>query len=122
MGITEPSVNFKNNKVLALFTEVSHQYDKHQWIQTSYSNQLLGVLKNRGGTMTTLSGRWIPRKIGSGSDSKGRWSHITILGKNRRKITIVTAYRVCQQNNSRTCTISEQQRNDFIQEGEMGLV
>ena len=67
------------------------------------------------------SGRWVTRKTKSGADSKGRWSYTTLKGKNNRKVTFITAYRVCQQKSIGTCTISEQQQNDFISEGEFGV-
>ena len=89
--------------------------------KTSCSNQLLHSKKKQGGTVTMASGRWIPRKVKSGADSKGRWSYITLKGKGTRKVTFITAYRVCQQKSIGTCTISKQQQNDFIESGEFGV-
>ena len=121
MGLTELGINFKNPTINSSFIETSKKYDKHRLIQSSCSNQLLHSKKKRGGTITMASGRWIPRKIKSGADSKGRWSYVTLKGKGTRKVTFITAYRVCQQKSIGTCTISEQQQNDFIETGEFGV-
>eukprot|EP00957_Ditylum_brightwellii_P177657 13532161-Ditylum_brightwellii.AAC.1 len=37
------------------------------------------------------------RKVhASGADQFGQWSYVTLSGKNKRKVTVVTAYRVCK--------------------------
>eukprot|EP00957_Ditylum_brightwellii_P066715 5062549-Ditylum_brightwellii.AAC.1 len=37
------------------------------------------------------------RKVhNSGADQFGRWSFITLAGRHKRKVTVVTAYRVCK--------------------------
>jgi hypothetical protein len=47
--------------------------------------------------MTILSGRFAGCKKRISADKKGRWSSITLVGKKGRYITLITAYRVCQQ-------------------------
>jgi hypothetical protein len=74
-------------------------------------------MKKKGGTMTVMSGRWSGRKREINSDSKGRWSSVTLQGKKGRLVTIITAYRVCQQKGGEGCTIYHQQQMDFEVEG-----
>ena len=68
-----------------------------------------------GGTATITSGRWSSQsthhhhqtttpaarstrtKIPADPDGKGRWSALTINGRGGRKVTLITAYRVCDQ-------------------------
>jgi hypothetical protein len=81
LGITEPNINFKNKSVLTNLYEIMKRHDRHMQLSTSSSNQLLSSIKKMGRTMTVLDGRWAGRKVNTFSDSKGRWSAITIKGK-----------------------------------------
>jgi len=47
-----------------------------------------------GGTATIVNGRWTGRATAKYTDPLGRWSSITIAGKNR-KVTFITAYQCC---------------------------
>ena len=70
----------------------------------------------RGGLLTWTIGNWLGRIIDSGSDKLGRWTYVTMTGKNNRKLTIYTLYQVCdQKHHSGNCTIYLQQQNDLIQ-------
>ena len=70
----------------------------------------------RGGMITMTRGNWPGRIIDSGTEKLGRWTYITLTGKNNRKLTIYTLYRVCdQKHGSGDCTIYLQQQNDLIQ-------
>ena len=51
-----------------------------------------------GGTITGVSGKLKGRIDKYGSDELWRWSWITLEGKKDKKITIITAYRVCPGN------------------------
>eukprot|EP00957_Ditylum_brightwellii_P073741 5604003-Ditylum_brightwellii.AAC.1 len=48
-----------------------------------------------GGTATLITSKSVQRVSNSSSDSLRRWSYVTMKGKNGRKITMVTTYRVC---------------------------
>jgi hypothetical protein len=53
-----------------------------------------------GGTLTTTTGKWTTRCIGnplSNPSGMGRWSGLSYLGKNERRLTIMTAYRSPRQ-------------------------
>lgn len=51
-----------------------------------------------GGTCTGVTGKWTGRIAEQGMDSHrlGRWSHVTITGKNGRKVLITTVYQACK--------------------------
>ena len=51
-----------------------------------------------GGTLTGINSKLIRRVHSQGDDPIGRWSCIALQGSQQRKITIITAYRVCAGN------------------------
>jgi hypothetical protein len=118
LGITKPNINFRNKKVKSTIMDIGKSFEHNIQISTSCSNQLNNTIKKKGGTMTVLSGRWAGRKDNINSDSKGRWSSMTLQGKQEKYITFITAYRVCQQKGGKGCTIYHQQQLDFEVEGQ----
>jgi hypothetical protein len=117
LGITEPNINFKNQHIVNKLYNTAKAFEQNMQISLSCSNQLNKTKKKKGGMMTILSGRWAGRKKNFFSDKKGRWSGITLVGKKGRYISIITAYRVCQQKGGVGCTISHQQQLDIEEEG-----
>jgi exonuclease III len=117
LGLTEPNINFNNKRTLYHLKDLAKKTDKHLQISTSCSNQLNFTEKKMGGTMSILAGRWAGRKDSIGQDSKGRWSSITLTGKQNRNITLITAYHVCQQKGGEGGTVFHQQQLDFEEEG-----
>jgi hypothetical protein len=63
MGITEPNINFNNNKVMPSLYEKMKALDRHMQATVSCSNQLNSSKKKRGGTATILNGKWAKRKV-----------------------------------------------------------
>ena len=69
-----------------------------------------------GGTLTVYDGNWSGR-ITRGIDTHklGRWSYITITGRNFTYLTIITAYRCCKgQNQSNTGMASSYRQQETI--------
>eukprot|EP00957_Ditylum_brightwellii_P025314 1915590-Ditylum_brightwellii.AAC.1 len=60
-----------------------------------------------GGTAPLVTNKWISYICNSGKDTLGRWSYITLKGKSGWRVTIVSAYYVCDNNvaqaGSQTC-------------------
>jgi hypothetical protein len=55
-----------------------------------------------GETMTIATDNYVGRVVETGSDIEmGRWSYQRLLGKNGRKIIVVSVYQVCNQNANR---------------------
>jgi hypothetical protein len=121
LGLTEPNINFKNKDILNRLYEKMKLHDRHMQLSTSCSNQLRTSIKKMGGTMMVLDGKWAGRKDSTFSDKKGRWSAITLTGKRNKKVTFLTAYRVCAQKGGLGSTIYHQQQIDFEEEGQTNV-
>jgi hypothetical protein len=63
----------------------------------------------------------VHRIIASGCDETGcgRWSQITYAAKENKKITIISAYRVCKQTNPGDITASKQQHVIMYEDEEL---
>jgi hypothetical protein len=118
LGVVEPNINFHNSAVLLQLKDIAKAQDRAIQIATSCSNQLNSSVKKMGGTMTIMAGRWACRKQKVQNDSKGRWSMITLIGANNRLVTIITAYRVCQQKGGEGGTVFHQQQLDFEEDNQ----
>jgi hypothetical protein len=66
---------------------------------------------NPGGNLTAAVDNWSHRVVKTGIDNTGcrRWSYITLSLREDKFITLVSAYRVCDQKNSGNTTASAQQ-------------
>ena len=67
-----------------------------------------------------MTRKWVGSVVNSGEDDtkQGRWSFLTLEGKNGRKFTIITAYRVCKGNHKGTKTAYQQQ---WVLQREVGI-
>jgi len=67
-------------------------------IATSTSAEDASEWHKPGGTITMALNNWTNRVIKKGSDSTlGRWSFIELVGKHDKRLIVVSAYRVCNQ-------------------------
>eukprot|EP00957_Ditylum_brightwellii_P110532 8431299-Ditylum_brightwellii.AAC.1 len=48
-----------------------------------------------GGTATFITDKWMRQVYNSGQDKLGRWSYIMKKGKKNWKVTVISAYQVC---------------------------
>ena len=108
LDVTKPEVRYN-------LTEKAKRLDRSSNLIMAGSNTTThDCVAKRGGLLTWTRGNWSGRIIKKGKDSIGRWTYITMAGKNNRKITIYTIYRVCEQKHSSgDCTIYMQQQNDL---------
>jgi hypothetical protein len=90
----ETNLNWGLPKSHSAFTSIT----RSTWRHSSYITSHLQY--QPGGTLTLLTDNWSARIIEKGQDpfGMGRWSYATMKGQGSVNITIVTAYRVCQQN------------------------
>ena len=74
-----------------------------KWV-TASSGELTGDDYQPGGVGLLVGGNWSGRICEEGADPSGlgRWSYATLQGKKNTKVTIVTAYQVCEDNISTT--------------------
>jgi len=84
----------------------------------SSSDDPSGTDKQPGGTLTAAGGSHVGRILESGEDSNGlgRWSWITLEGKNTN-LYVATAYRVQQENLEGTKTSFAQQKKLLRKKG-----
>jgi hypothetical protein len=76
-----------------------HQTWQFSSLSTSQASERFSSYYQPGGSLTAIVDRRTPKVLEKGEDpyGLGRWSYITLRGKNSMKITIITAYRVNQK-------------------------
>jgi hypothetical protein len=73
-----------------------------------------------GGTLTTTTGKWTTRCVGqpiTDNSGMGRWSGLSFLGKNGRRLSILTAYRSPRQQSKGGFGFYDQQHALLIASG-----
>eukprot|EP00957_Ditylum_brightwellii_P018584 1396537-Ditylum_brightwellii.AAC.1 len=82
-----------------VYSDVKNKLRKvwhHNKITTSNCPEQTKSRYQPDGTATLITNR-VARKVhASGADQFEQWSFITLAGRNKRKVTIVTVYRVCK--------------------------
>eukprot|EP00957_Ditylum_brightwellii_P186575 14205268-Ditylum_brightwellii.AAC.1 len=82
-----------------VYTNVKKKLRKvwhHNKITTSNCPKRTKSKYQPGGTATLITNQVTQKVHDSGADQFGQWSFITLTGRNKRKVTIVTVYRVCK--------------------------
>jgi hypothetical protein len=94
LGMQETNINWGHK----LAHTILHNAAKKTWEHYSYSVSHTED-KFMTGTATILANKWISRIVDKGTDpfGLGRWNYITLRGKNGKRVTLITAYRVCVQ-------------------------
>eukprot|EP00957_Ditylum_brightwellii_P133448 10174400-Ditylum_brightwellii.AAC.1 len=70
-------------------------WSKNKLITSNY-REGTESLYQPGGTVTVVLDRWVSMVNDSGKDTAGRWSWATYGGPQTRQITVISAYRVCE--------------------------
>jgi hypothetical protein len=103
----ETNKNWKRVGVYGAVKKVFSNVWRKNKLVTSSSGERTSTAYQPGGTASAVFDKWVSQVCASGSDSLGRWSYLTLKGKQSRKITIISAYRVCvnslDQAGSATC-------------------
>jgi hypothetical protein len=95
-SIYEVNRNFEVNSVLESFH--SHLRGASTHYKGIVSSIKMGNTSDYqpGGTAVLVRNQWATRYLSSGSDILGRWSWITLTGKGTKKVSFISAYRVCE--------------------------
>ena len=93
--MTETNTNWNIPGVYEDIKRKLNKVWKRNKLTTSNSYERTKTKYQPGGTATLITSKSVQRISNAGSDHLGRWSYVTLKGKNGRKITLVTAYRVC---------------------------
>jgi hypothetical protein len=74
-----------------------------------------------GGTICGALGQMVHNVVDSGRDDNGcgRWSYLTYVAKEGKKVAIVSAYRVCKQTNPGDLTSSKEQLGIMYEDEEL---
>jgi len=99
MCFQETNLRWDNNNHTRV-TQLFRKSLQNVKISVSSSNEPSAKEYQPGGTFTATCGQLTSRVILTGSDASGlgRWSYITMRLSNDRKLTILSGYRVCDQN------------------------
>eukprot|EP00957_Ditylum_brightwellii_P144647 11019215-Ditylum_brightwellii.AAC.1 len=65
-------------------------------LETSNSPERTMTEYQPGGSATLITDKWASNIYNSSKDKLGRWSYVTIKGKRNSRVTVVSAYQVCE--------------------------
>ena len=100
LALQETNIDWTRELTHGASRALRHKSSKAVHLSTSTSAEPTSMTNHkRGGTALALFGKWTSRLAASGSDSSGlgRWSYFTMHGRNGKKVTVVSAYRPCQE-------------------------
>lgn len=101
--LAETQVAWENHVVRNNVVSELRRLDAHAGLVGSSSCAACCDVYKPGGTATVFDGNWAGRITKETDNSKlGRWSCITIAGRNDTNLTIITAYRCCKGQTERS--------------------
>jgi hypothetical protein len=104
LGMAETNTDWQTRDTKSSTTSILKRYGKKTSFSFSSSNHRHQIDNKHtkyqlGGTMMVVKNPWSARCTTSHDQSgMGRWSSATLSGKENRKVTILTIYRVCKGN------------------------
>jgi hypothetical protein len=101
-AFTEPNLQW-DGTLLKFARDLQQRFFTHGQLVTSESNLQFPSSFKPGGTCIGINGKWSTRVTDRGVDpsGQGRWSYITLSGRNSLDIMFISAYRVCQKAGSK---------------------
>jgi hypothetical protein len=99
-----------------LLQQTAHRTFPHHVLQTSTSSIPADKFYKPGGTMLLAQGDVVGRIKARGSDSLGRWSWLKMIGRNKRLITVISAYQVCIRPTYATGTTAYHQQESLLRQ------
>eukprot|EP00957_Ditylum_brightwellii_P101223 7713766-Ditylum_brightwellii.AAC.1 len=91
----ETNRNWKQVEVYNAIKKVFSKAWRKNKLITSNSPEQTPTAYHPGGTASVVFDKWVSQVCNSGSDTLGQWSYTTLNRKQGRKVTIISAYRVC---------------------------
>jgi hypothetical protein len=97
-SLPETGIDWKKHQPRNRCRQILDNFWQHSRLITSTSDIHSNSVLQFGGTCTGVTGKWSGRITFQGMDPHGlgRWSYVTITGKNGRKILITTIYQACK--------------------------
>jgi len=105
-GVGVLSISETNLNRTKAATKTTYHWFHQTWqfssLSSSQINENFSSYNQPGGTLTAVVDQWTSRVHSKGQDHSGlgRWSYITLQGKQDFKLTIITAYRVSQKSSA----------------------
>ena len=101
-AFTEPNLQW-DSTLLHEAKTIQRRFFTHSQLVTSESNLQFPTSYKPGGTCIGVNGKWTTRITDRGVDpsGQGRWSYVTISGRDAPDILFISAYRVCQKAGSK---------------------
>jgi hypothetical protein len=122
-SLPETGIDWKKHQPPNRCRQILDSFGQHSRLITSTSDIHSDSVLQFGGTCTGVTGKWSGRIASQGMDTHGlgRWSYITITGKNGRKILITTLYQTCKSRIAAvgTKTVYAQQWHLLRQQGDL---
>ena len=97
-GFVEPNINW-NKKMQTEATNIGKRVNKQFIMQTTTSEEYSSSTHKRGGTILCTTNKMVGRYVSRSKDPRGlgRWTTISMAGRNQRLIHVVCLYRVSQE-------------------------
>eukprot|EP00957_Ditylum_brightwellii_P117948 8996383-Ditylum_brightwellii.AAC.1 len=116
-GWTETNVNWTPSQVNQA-NYIGRKIHKKTKLVTTLSNEAAGY-KQMSGTCTAMTDNIVSRHMKSSKDDTGlgRWMYICIVGKDNRKLYVITGYRPCTQSNPGLGMVNAQQQGLLTAKG-----
>jgi hypothetical protein len=101
-AFTEPHLQWDRN-ILHQAKDLQKRFFGYGQLVTSESNLQFPSSFKPGGAVIGINGKWTTRVTDRGVDpsGQGRWSYLTLSGRNSMEVMFISAYRVCQKNGMR---------------------
>jgi len=97
--LPETNTNWGHRTSHKLFSTILRKTWKHTSYSVSHTKEEFEGINQPGGTANIVADKWTSRVLDKGTDpfGLGRWSYITLRGAAKKKVIVVTAYRVSQK-------------------------
>eukprot|EP00957_Ditylum_brightwellii_P197675 15059759-Ditylum_brightwellii.AAC.1 len=117
LGWAETNINWTPSKINKA-NYVGRKIHKNFKPITTSSNEADGY-KQMGRTCTALTDDIVGRHMtsGEGESRLGRWTYVCIVGKDNRKLYVITGYHPGVQTNPGTGTVNAQHKRLFTMKG-----
>lgn len=111
MGIAETHFDTTSHALRRVCHDATRRVFRHSKLVMSSSSRSYDSYNKRGGTLLLSQGNVVGRIHSTSSDRMGRWCTTTYAGKNRRMITVISAYQVCKSNPVRDTSVFHRTKN-----------
>ena len=98
VALSETNLAWNNPKVRRKYKERIKQVWPISNVITAASPEIPETPYQPGGVSLIIQGGWSGHTTENHSDTMGRWASTTLKGREGRKVALIVAYRVCQQN------------------------